>query len=269
MVARLFDDVMGRLARVVGCTVGQAYTLMVGFVVAVALLATGVPPVLQGRAVAPVAARSPVPAPIGPSAAPPAADPAPVEPVPTVPEFGALPAFPDFPAPEGTTGGPFELVPPPSDEPPPPPAQPLLVVASGWASLSGGTPAATVGVPLGTLPVGTRLDTMDKASFVRLVGTADFLVVPTDPDGQRDPVVGTVAVQACPINEAGWEGRQGASFEDSPTWDADQCVLGVGAASGHWSFDLGAFPDRGGNRGFALVPAPDAAADFQLAFSPS
>lgn len=269
MASRVLDKLMAHVARLVGCTLGQAYTLVVGFLVAVVLLATGVPPALEHRDVAPAVAQAPrseVPPPPVVDAAP---SPAPAPP-PPIADFGLPPAFPQFPGDTVTT----TTMPPydawaPDDEPPPPPASPLEVVVSGWASLSGGTPAAAVGVPLGTLPVGNRVGTADKVSFVRLVGTADFLVLPTDPDGQREPVVGTVAVEACPIEEAGWQGREGASFEESPTWDAERCVPGMPAASGHWSFDLGAFPGRSGDRGFALVPAPDAAADFQVAFSPS
>lgn len=154
----------------------------------------------------------------------------------------------------------------------PPPAprdeQPLTVRASAWASQGSGTPLATVGVPEGTLPVGTRLGQVDKASFVRIEGTATSLVLTEDPAGSRAGV-GDASVQACAVEpaDAAWVEAEAMSFDDAPDWDPNACADGVRSDDGTWRFDLGSFASRTGDAGFALVPTADAPLDFQVTFS--
>lgn len=145
-------------------------------------------------------------------------------------------------------------------------AMPLRIVASTWATRTAGTPLASQGVPNSSLPVGSRLGQTDKASFIRLAGTATALhLVPhEDASGQRSPEAG--AIQACQITDAGWKGGEAISFDDAPAYDPATCSAGVRHADGRWTFDLAGFPQRADDRGFALVPGPDEPLDFQVSF---
>ena len=141
---------------------------------------------------------------------------------------------------------------------------PLTVAAKAWASREAGTPLAGTDVPAGTLPVGNRLGQVDKASFVRLSGTATGLTLTADPSGARN-LAGAGSVQACPVT-ASWTAGDAMPLDQAPAYDTTKCVAGTHPDDSSWSFDLGAFADRAGGNGFALVPAPDAPVDFQVAF---
>jgi len=141
---------------------------------------------------------------------------------------------------------------------------PLTVAAKAWASREAGTPLAGTDVPAGTLPVGNRLGQVDKASFVRLSGTATSLTLTADPSGARN-LAGAGSVQACPVT-ASWTAGDAMPLDQAPAYDTTKCVAGTHPDDSSWSFDLGAFADRAGGNGFALVPAPDAPVDFQVAF---
>jgi hypothetical protein len=141
---------------------------------------------------------------------------------------------------------------------------PLTVAAKAWASRDAGTPLASTDVPAGTLPVGNRLGQLDKASFVRLSGTATTLTLTADPSGARN-LAGAGSVQACPVT-ASWTAADAMALDQAPAYDTTKCVAGTHPDDSTWSFDLGAFADRAGGNGFALVPAPDAPVDFQVAF---
>lgn len=142
--------------------------------------------------------------------------------------------------------------------------KPLQVVASAWASRTGGTPLAKDGVPAKTLPVGTRATTNDKLSFVRLAGDGTSLGFATDPAGARE-VSGPAKVQACKVTEK-WAPAEGIPIPDAPTYSETKCVQGTLGASGIWVFDLSSFADRADELGFALVPGDGAGVDFQVAF---
>lgn len=142
---------------------------------------------------------------------------------------------------------------------------PLTITASAWASRTAGTPIADVGVPADTLPVGTRVGQIDKASFIRLAGGEEQLRLKENASGKRT-TTGTATVQACRVAESGWEEAEAMSFSEAPEWSADDCILGERSEDGMWTFDLGPFDDRTDDRGFALVPGPGAPADFQVAF---
>lgn len=172
------------------------------------------------------------------------------------------------PAPRGSSAAtarssamtlPSPSAPPPSTERPGSIAP--AIVDTGWATRAAGTPAGTIGVPDDSLPVGNRLGQTDKASFLRLGGDWQRLTLPVDADGSAG--VGDPAVLACAITSRSWEPRAGSGFEDAPTW-GDDCVAGVAEpAGGRWSFDLEGVDHR---FGVALVPAPDAPVEFQIAF---
>ena len=143
---------------------------------------------------------------------------------------------------------------------------PLRIVGSTWASRTAGTPLAAQGVPESSLPVGSRLGQPDKASFIRLDGTATSLLLAPheDASGQRSPDAG--AIQACQITDAEWKDGEAISFDAAPAYDETTCSAGVRNPDGTWTFDLAGFPGRADDRGFALVPGPDVPLDFQVSF---
>lgn len=148
--------------------------------------------------------------------------------------------------------------------------EPLEVAAAAWASASAGTPLAAAGVPEGTLPVGNRFARLDKASFVRLAGGGSELVLVEDEAGHRAPPTDEApTVQACRIAEPGWEEAEAQSFDEAPTWDDAACAVGTRGEDGTWVFDLSALGVTEGDAGVALVPAPEAPFDFQVAFARS
>jgi hypothetical protein len=142
---------------------------------------------------------------------------------------------------------------------------PLTIGSRAWASREAGTPVATTGVPDGTLPVGNRVGQIDKASFVRLTGTATVLSLVEDPNGSR-AVAGNGGVQVCRITTSDWSAGDAISFDQAPAYDTNSCKAGQRSDDGTWTFDLSGFADRAGPAGFALVPTADAPVDFQVAF---
>lgn len=146
-----------------------------------------------------------------------------------------------------------------------PQERPLRTTVTGWASATGGTPLGATGVPPQSLPVGNRVGQLDKASFIRLAGTATELFLKEDPEGSRT-TSGEVAVKACQITASRWEGADNQSFDQAPDWDAVNCIAGARSQDGVWRFDLSTFADPTDDRGFALVPGNGASIDFQVAF---
>lgn len=141
--------------------------------------------------------------------------------------------------------------------------EPLAIVATAWASASAGTPLAGYGVPPDSLPVGTRLNRTDKASFVRLTGDERLLTLTTWPAGARAEASGKVS--ACAITTPDWAEGDAQSFSAAAKWDAEACVAGTRSDDGSsWSFDLDGIDLT---HGVALVPGPGAPIDFQVAFS--
>lgn len=218
----------------------------------------------SGGEVAAVTGSSPAPPP--PSAEASVVVPSPSLPAPTI---AARPLSPVA----STSVGSLTPVPGPTAAVPPwrpygdEPWAPLTIQAAGWASEASGSPVATIGVPDGTLPVGTRLGQVDKASFVRLDGTDTSLVLVEEPGGRR-AAVGAPSVKACAIDvaDSGWVASEAMSFDEAPSWDPNACVEGVVADDGTWTFDLTSFPSRTAAAGFALVPTRDAPLDFQVTF---
>ena len=184
----------------------------------------------------------------------------------SLPEPGPLATVPQAEAPtSGFSIG--DSVVTPSEQAAVPADRSLRVRAKGWATATAGTPLAAVGVPAGTLPVGTRLGQADKTSYVRLGGGGSVLVLVEDPAGTRT-TQGDPSVQACQVTEQGWQEKEAMSFDEAPEHDPATCAVGTRAADGRWTFDLGQFPSRTDDRGLALVPTADAPIDFQVAFTP-
>ena len=144
-------------------------------------------------------------------------------------------------------------------------AVPLTIAAKAWASQTAGTPVAGLGVPAGSLPVGTRLGRADKISFIRLTGTDTSLTLElADASGQRSPETG--AVNACRITDRGWKEGEGLSFAAAPKYDTNECIIGSRNEDGTWTFNFLGYEDVSDDRGFALIPGPGAPVDFQVAF---
>lgn len=271
---------MARMARAIGCTEGQAYTLTIGTAVAVLLLANTLPAAFRPRppevavAVAPVPTAPGPPAPLGPPppAAPHADAAAAPEPAPPLGPLG--PARGDgreagAPAtPAEARGGPPPPVAPAADAAATP-AQPLVVSEAGWATAGAGTPAARAGVPPGSLPVGSGGGTTTRLSFVRLSGPGTVLALAVRPEAEANVNPAGAAVAACPITDPEWQPREAVALTDAPSFDAGRCAGGARQGDGSWRFDLAGFADRAGPAGFALVPAGASSPGFQISFDPS
>lgn len=148
-----------------------------------------------------------------------------------------------------------------------PAPEPLRVASAGYMSAQAGTPLATAGVPIGSVPVGRRPGfEEDKVAFIRLTGNEDVLkLVPhQDASGQRSPEA--AKINACRITGSNWSATEAQAEADAPSWDCTVAVQGRRAGDGSWTFDLGTFADRADQRGFALVPA-GTGVDFQVAFT--
>lgn len=196
---------------------------------------------------------------------------------PPPPRVSAAPA-PSFTAPRPSVTPAPRSAPAPSFDPPPPSTgseddaagdvepEPLRIVAAAYASTTGGTPLPPE-VPEGSLPVGTRVDQMDKASYIRLDGAASSLLLTELADGRRGGDFEAPPVQACQITEPGWEPAENMSFGDAPAHDPEVCVPATMLPDGRWSIPLNLFADPTDDRGIALVPAPDAPIDFQVTFA--
>lgn len=263
--------VTGAMSVEAVATVARRYrpvALTVVAIVVIAFAVPGRPSSRQEPASATELAAPPTTA-LSTTPVPPATSVPPVPPPPTITrptiDVPTSPTPRPSPSPRPSGSAPPAVAEPPSGGAP----APLTVREAGWASQGAGTPLATVGVPDGTLPVGTRLGQVDKASFVRLDGDATTLVLAEEPSGARASV-GDPAVQACVIvaDDAAWTAAEGMSFDDAPAWDPNACADGVRGDDGTWTFDLGTLALHAGDAGFALVPTADAPVDFQVAFAP-
>lgn len=134
---------------------------------------------------------------------------------------------------------------------------PLRVTKSTWGNntLARGTPAEEV--PEGVLPVELASYIEAKKSYIEVRGTAPTITLAlsdqASPPDASDPIV-----IACEIATPFWNDKTpGASFEDSPPYDAESCVDGVRNEDGSWTFDLSGFGDLHRHPGFALAPVTD------------
>lgn len=276
-------DPLRRLAARIGCSTGQAWTLVGGLVLGTALLAASV---LRGPGVAQDAAGglglppllAPLPAAAAaPTTAPPAPDPGTAPPalalpapavvpsdapvaVPALP--GLLPAAPAEPAPA--------VVPSRGPSPTATSAGPLRIARGGWTGRDS-TRGSARGFPASDFPVSADALGESRHSFVRLTGSGLRLVLRVDPSAGA--TAGTPRVRACPTRTASW--APGPEQPTAPPYADTPCAAGVPSSDGRtYVFDLSALPDPTGEAGVSLVPAPaadpaTAVAPFQIAFLPA
>lgn len=253
---------MAPVARRLGTTSGQAWTLCLGLGLGALLLATSLPPVLDQRGAPAALAAAPPPAPVldpllepaVPPAAPPAAPVAPAAPPAlTLPEPAPLLlpptlAGPAEPAPQPAPAG---TAPAPTAARPAPPAGevPLTVREAGFS-----TTAATT-APSGGVPVGALLGAEREQAYVRLAGTGADLVLELSDDPRATANRADAAVRACPITDPAWRPQRPGP---RVPFDATRCVAGELRGDGTVRFPLAGYPDRTGPAGFALVVDPDA-----------
>ncbi len=290
---------MKRIAQVLGCTEGQAYTLTIGVALAGLLLAGTVPATLRDRPIASASqaielAVTPTPW-VGRSAtsAETQTDAPEVTTPTTMSTARARPTAPPRDAVGGgsavqpsagggsqtssavtATTGPSTPVPAPADrsgDVPEASSVPLAVLEGGWATTGAGTPAARTGVPPDTLPVAsTAGGSTTRRSFVRLRGTAPVLVLRVRTESGATVNDTGAAVLACVITDPGWTPAEAIALEAAPPFDPKRCATGVRQSDGSWRFDLGAFADRSGRAGFTLIPDPArVTTPFQLAYDPT
>ncbi len=293
---------MNRVARLLGCTEGQAYTVVLGAALAALLLVGTVPAALRdlpvavrrsngeialGRSTATVtpAPSTDVATAIKPSpldAVMPGArgEPGPAVRRPTssgsiattggappVPSGGTTPG--SDPAPTPSAGSEPATVAPTSD--PSATRTPLRVLEGGWATTGAGTPAARTGVPADSFPVAAGADgATSRRSFVRLTGDTTVLTLRLRTDAGANVNDASAALAACVITDPSWAPREAIALDQAPAFDAKRCAKGARQVDGSWRFDLGAFGDRAGAAGFTLVPDPArVSSPFQIVFDPN
>ena len=272
-------NVPRRIAAVLGMTEGQVYTAATGLVVAISLLALGLPPLRDVAPGAAIATSRPLALPASPALAD----------VITATDASAAPAPADDPVVRDTLGASDLAIGPratvqlggssPADSstasreepatadvtstPSPPTTSPsggVRVSEGRYATAS--TPLVPGGEPGRFLPVAFRVGTPDKQSYLRLAGTGTTLrlTLSTEPGHQ----IGTVdAIRACRIVPASWTLDDGSSLATAPEVDPIDCTLGRPGPDG-WTFDLGGIDAR---NGVALVPTGPSTGSFQIVFN--
>lgn len=144
--------------------------------------------------------------------------------------------------------------------------RPLTVVASGYASILGGTPLEQP-PPGDGLPVETVGGDVFKYSFVRLAGqgSAVRLRLLTD---QGASINDTAAVvDMCHIATATWAATRGEALSAAPAYDSNDCHAAARDANGVFTFTFGADNPADIN-GWAIVPETANNATFQVTFAP-
>ena len=153
----------------------------------------------------------------------------------------------------------------PSDRPSSAPPAALRIVDTAWF---GSRPNIidTFTIPAGALPVAVTGGAHDKHAYFRVRGTATTLVLRLSSDPFANRFTNVAKVNVCPVRTAAWTHVEGGNLQDAPAYDELGCVE-LRVQGDLWSVDVGRWPDRGGARGFVLVPA-DLSQDFQVTFVP-
>lgn len=249
------------LAERLGLTEGQAYTTAIGALLALLLFATSVPPTLRSargegaqlvpRLVADAPAQPPAPA---------------VGPAPESTEPLKLP-MPAASRPSGALS-----LPPAASAARPAPSHPrmqedLQIVTWSVARRDAILPELTE--PAGP-SVAIRGGMEQMRSYVRLSGRGERLALPLIDEPGANVLAELASLRLCRIGDAKWTmAEQGATFDDAPAVDVDDCVDGVGSAEG-WAFDLSRWDEaqRHDARGFAIVGVVAPAATWRVTLDP-
>ena len=270
-------NVARRIAPVLGMTEGQVYTAATGLVVAIALLALGLPPLRDVAPSAAVATSRPLALPASPAVAdvitatdvsaeptvatdpsgPPAAGASEFTTGPRAPVSGGAPSPTDA---STASRGPATTDVPSAPSPPTSPSDGVRVTEGRYATAS--TPLIPGGEPGRFLPVAFRVGTPDKQSYLRLAGASTTLrlALSTEPGHQ----IGTVeAIRACRIVTPNWSLEDGSSLATAPEIDPIDCTLGRPGPDA-WTFDLGGIDAR---NGVVLVPTGSSTGSFQVVFN--
>ena len=147
-----------------------------------------------------------------------------------------------------------------------PPATTLVIVGSGYSSITGGTPFEQ-DPGNGALPVKSVAGQHLKRSFLRLSGASSTLHLELDRKFQSTGA-DLATIDACPISQHGWAADRGQRFNQGPSYKAAGCASGQRQPDGSWIFDLGQL-EGGAARpdGIALVPTAGSSETFDIAFS--
>lgn len=275
-------DPLRRAGALLGCSTGQAWTLLLGAALGALLLGASVqrgPGVPRDAAstTVPPALLAPAPglpdAPAGPevSASPPA---------PAAPPSFALPALafrPGLPAPgfalDRAAAPAMAFGPPPAvpvTAPSAGPRQPLGIREGGWYARFAAPVSQGRGFASSEYPVGADATGDNRHSFVRLTGTTTTLVLAVDPASTATYGRSLARLQACPTLDRTW--RPVAEQPTAPAYASSGCAPGAASPDGSsWSFNLSLLPDPTGAAGVTLVAdlsAPVSGA-FQITFLPS
>lgn len=163
------------------------------------------------------------------------------------PTLGYSSPPPSAPSPAATTS---------TTQPRPPAPRPLTVHDASWFTARP-SPVEDARVPDGSLPVAVTGGRDETHALFRVRGTAPVLRLVESSERGTQVFPAAARVKACPVTTADWDQTRGASLEDKPPYDDGACVTAVRADDGSWTIDLGGFEDRGGRRGFVLVPILD------------
>jgi hypothetical protein len=149
----------------------------------------------------------------------------------------------------------------------PAPKRPLTIIASGYSSRTGGTPAEQE-PPNNGLPVAAAGDQDAKRSFIKLSGDATRLRLTQVTDANQNINADAAALKICPITAADWKPARGQALDSGPTFDDGACQLGTRKDASTWDFDLTRFGQPGAMSGFAITRAAGPTGNsFQVVFS--
>jgi hypothetical protein len=267
-------NVAATLARRLGLTEGQVYTVATGLVTAVVLLGLGLPQV--GDVAAPASAEAPHTAPLALPGSPAVAEVISAAPPPAAEADGEELAAPvlSVSPPALTSGGsdasgavpggggstPTTAPAPTTTAVPTTAPAPVHVTEARYASASG--PLLPSGGPGAYLPVALRVGAPDKQSYLRLAGTGTTLrlALSTQPGHQLGDAI---AIRAYHIVPAEWSFEDGAALSGAPEVDQVDCTLGRPGPDG-WTFELGTIDT---SHGIALVPTGPSTGTFQVTFA--
>jgi hypothetical protein len=267
-----------RLATLVGCTEGQAYTLVIGAVLAVALTVTGLPPALRHVTTAAVAApkTSPIPG---------YTDTATLAESTTTPAHELPLSAPQLPPSPGLEGSSVAAATPRSSpasstttSPDDSPATTVGTTpatsegsASGRLTITTGAYAravgGTTGVPQGGLPVGARAGQEDARVYLRLAGLGSRLRIGVHADTTSTVLADRASIAACRVTVSDWKLDNGSSLASAPPIDTGSCVAGTIGPESTWLFELQSFGDVTDSRGIALVAVLTPGTTFQVTFA--